>query len=164
MSKNHKGNAVLMAVIFVMIVLVIFVFIAVIFVCEMNSIIYNIKLDMYSINKTAIVSVDKGITSRGTFSYDLNSYKKQFSDLIKKNYKLDDNMKNFDGLVEEVQLLQYEIIKSNKKDPYTKKKLEDMTIHSVIKVKIKPIFLEELLSDVCTFEIHEDVVLNQLVT
>ena len=72
-------------------------------------------------------------------------------------------MKNANGLVEEVQLLQYEIIKAGKKDPYTKKKAEDMTIHSAIRVKIKPIFFEEFLSEVCTFEIHEDVILNQLI-
>jgi len=161
---NNKGNAFLIAIIFIVTIIVIFMFVAVIFVCEMNSILYNIKLDMYSINKTAIISVDKGITSRESFSYDLNEYKNQFLKLIKKNYKLDDSFRNSNGVVEEIQLIQYEIIKPRKKDPCTKRKLDDMTIHSVVRVKIKPIFFEELLDQICTFEIHEDVVLNQLIT
>ena len=161
---SNKGNAFIISIFFIAIILIIFIFIALVFLGETNSILYNIKLDMYSINKSAIIAVNKGITSRERFSYDKKAYKKYFTDLIKQNYNLDENLKNPDGLIQCVSIKEYEIIKNGKKDTFTQKVLSDSTIHSVIEVKVKPIFFDEMLKDVFTFKIHEDVVLNELIS
>jgi len=87
---NKKGNVFVVSTFFIAGVLVILLFTVLIFVSEINSLLYNIKLDMYSINKSAVISVNKGITSREKFSYDKDTYKEYFIKMLKANYKLDD--------------------------------------------------------------------------
>lgn len=159
---KKKGNVFIITVIFVALILIIFLFIMAIFIGEVNSLLYNIKLDMYSINKSAIISVNKGITSRERFSYSKDEYEKYFIQMLKANYNLNDELENTSGIVQHVDVLDYKIYDKNKKDEYTNKRLEDTTIHSVIKVKIKPIILQEMLANVFTFEIHEDVALDMV--
>ena len=163
MLKSKTGNAFIISIFFVAIIICIFAFIMAIFVGETNSLLHNIKLDMYSINKSAIISVNKGITSREDFDYDKKELKKYFEDLLKKKYKLNDDFKNAEGLVREVEVIQYDILKKGKKDDYSKEKLKNNVIHAVIKVRVRPIFLEDTLKDVFTFYIHEDVSLNELI-
>ena len=161
--KKNNGNAFMISIFFIAITLALFFFLAIIYVSQMNSLAYNIKLDMYSINKSAIVSVNKGITSRDKFSYNLKTYRNYFEDTLKKNYKLDENLKNDTGLIEQVEILQYGINKKGSIDYYTGKLNSANTIHSVIRVKMKPIFNIDVLKEACTFEIHEDVALNEVV-
>ena len=118
---------------------------------------------MYSINKSAIISVNKGITSRQkNISYNKSDYLSYFKEMIKKNYNLDDNLSNPNGLIQKVEIVDYEIYKKGKQDKYTDKRLNDTTIHSVIKVRIKPVIFENVLRDKFVFDIHEDVSLNKV--
>ena len=109
---NKKGNAFIISILFIAIGLIIFMFICVVFVGEVTSLAHNIKLDMYSINKSAIISVNKGITSRDSFSYSKDAYKEYFIDMLKKNYSLNDDLKSSTGLVRSVDILQYDVYKS----------------------------------------------------
>ena len=161
---DKRGNILIFSTFLVAIVVVIFLFILMIFISETNSLLYNIKLDMYSINKSAVISVNKGITSREKFSYDEKTYEDYFVKMLKVNYNLDDNLQSKDGLVEAVKIIEYDIYMSGEKDTYINNKVDDITIHSVIEVKIKPIILSKLLENVFVFEIHEDVVLNTFIT
>lgn len=158
----QKGNVFIFSTFTVVGVLVIMLFIVLIYISQINSLVYNIKLDMYSINKSAIVSVNKGITSREKFSYDKDTYAKYFKEMIRKNYKLNDELQTEDGLIQQVKIIEYDIYQSGKKDKYTNSKVNNTTIHSVIEVKIKPILFENILEEVFTFKIHEDVVLNKV--
>lgn len=159
---NKNGNVFIISTLFIAGILTIFLFIIMIFISEVNSILYNVKLDMYSINKSAIISVNKGVTSREKFSYDKKTYLEYFKNLLVKNYNLDKELKNETGIIKEVKIIEYDIYQAGKKDKYSNQKLNDTTIHSVIEVKVKPIILEELLQELFTFEIHEDVVLNKI--
>ena len=160
MSK--KGNILIFSVFLIAAVLVIFLFIMLIFISEVNAYVYNFKLDMYSINKSAIISVNKGITTRESFSFDKKTYQEYFEEMLRKNYKLNENLENSNGIIKSVKILEYDIVKAGRKDEYTKQKLRDNTIHSVIKIQVKPIFSIKQLEKLFTFEIHEDVVLNVL--
>lgn len=160
MSK--KGNILIFSVFFMAIIITILLFIILIFVSQVNSLLYNIKLDMYSINKSAIISVNKGITSRNHFSYDKEEYKEYLKDMLRKNYNLDEKLENKNGIVQRATILEYEIYSPGKKDKYSNTKVKDRTIHSVIEVKIKPIILESILEKYFIFEIHEDVILNTI--
>jgi hypothetical protein len=163
-TKNNRGNGLIICAFFAAIFLIIIFFIGAVFISEMNSIAYNIKLDMYSINKSAIIAVNKGATSRSGFSYDLKTYKNEIQKLLKANYGLNDNLESQNGLVQKVELVDYEILRKGNRDNYSNNKVKDQTLHTVLKVKIKPIFNIKILEDVCTFDIHEDVVLNELMT
>lgn len=161
-KNNNKGNVFIFSVFFIALVLVIFLFTILIFISEVNSMLYNIKLDMYSINKSAIISVNKGITSRQNFSYDKKTYEEYFVKMLRTNYKLNENLENAEGIVQKVNVIEYDIYSKGEKDSYQKAKVNDTTIHSVIEVKIKPIICSNLLKDIFIFEIHEDVTLNML--
>ena len=161
---NRKGNLFIFSIFIIAAILVIFFFILLIFMSETNALLYNMKLDMYSINKSAILSVNKGITSRENFSYDEKDYREYFEKMLKANYRLSEELENKDGVIQEVKVLQYSIEKKGKKDKYTKQKLKDNTIHSVIRVKVKPVLNLAVLKNLFVFEIHEDVILNVLET
>ena len=75
---------------------------------------------------------------------------------------MDENLKSNDGLVQEVEIIEYKILDEGKRDSVTNKKCTDTTIHSVIKVKVNPLIMKNYLKDASTFEIHEDVVLNKV--
>lgn len=154
------GNILIIGVIFVAIFIVILLFISAVFMSHVNSILYNFKLEMYSINKSAIVAVNKYATSLEDFSYNKKEYKKYFEKVIKENYDLDNNFKNNDKLISKIEIKEYEILEKGEKDTYTGEKLSSRVIHSVIEVKIKPIIMKEVFEKFFTFEIHEDVSLN----
>ena len=163
MKLSNEGNSFIIGIVIVALIIIVLFFVCAVFVGETNSILYNIKLDMYSINKSAIISVNKGVTSRQRgISYDKSEYLAYFKEMIKKNYNLDDNLSNSNGLIQKVDIIDYEIYKRGKRDKYTDQKLQDTTIHSVIKVRIKPILFENILKEKFVFDIHEDVTLNKV--
>lgn len=157
-----KGNVLIIAVIFIAICIVIILFIATIFMSHVNSILYNLKLEMYSINKSAIIAVNKYLTSIDRFSYNKKSYREYFENAIKDSYDLDDNFKNPDKLITAIKIIEYDIYEKGKKDSVTKKICDDRVIHTVLEVKIKPIIMRSFFEDIFTFEIHEDVNLNMM--
>ena len=161
---NKNGNVMMISIIFIAIIITIFLFIMLIFISQVNSLLYNIKLDMYSINKSAIISVNKGITSREYFSYDKNEYKNYLKEMLRKNYGLNESLENEEGIVRQAKIIECEVYSPGYKDSHTGAKVKDTTIHSVIEVRIRPIILEELLEKYFVFEIHEDVALNALKT
>ena len=155
--KGNKGNTFLIIVCFVAVTVIILFFAVAIYFSQINSILYNIKLDMYSINKSAVISINKGKTSREKFSYDKNEYENYFRQLLMKNYNLDSNLKSQTGLVREIKILEYSFKNTNRKQT-------DNTIHSVVRVSLKPLIFEDWLHELFTFNLEEDVALNKVIT
>lgn len=161
--KTNKGNILIISLIIIFTIIVIFIFILLIFTSQINTILYNFKLDMYSFNKTGIIAVNKNKTNIDEFSYNEKEYKDQFERLIKENYKLDDTFSNNEKLISNVEIKEYKIYVKGNQDNYTKLICKNNILHTVVKVKIKPIILKNLLENLFIFEIHEDVNLNLLV-
>lgn len=157
-----KGNVLIIATIFIAIAIVIILFIAVIFMSHVNSILYNVKTEIYSMNKSAIIAVNKNETSIGNFSFNKKAYKEYFENVLKENYKLDNNFRNKEKLISSVKIVEYDIYEKGKKDHFTDKKCEDRMIHTVLEIKMKPIIMQKFFEKIFTFEIHEDVILNSL--
>lgn len=157
-----KGNVLIIATIFIAVAIVIILFIAVIFMSHVNSILYNMKTEIYSINKSAIIAVNKTETSIGNFSFNKKAYKNYFEEVLKANYDLDDDFCNKEKLISTVKIIEYDIYEKGSKDSFTDKKCENRVIHTVLEVKIKPIIMKEFFEKIFTFEIHEDVILNSL--
>lgn len=159
---NNKGNIIMIGTIFVALALVVFTFIIAIFMSHINSVLYSIKLDMYSMNKSAIIAVNKNITNIDNFSYSKEAYKEEFLKLLKSNYELNDNFSNDKKLITHIDVEEYEIYKKNKKDAFTRKRTNNRVIHTVLKVKVRPIILKEFLENIFVFTVHEDVNLNMV--
>lgn len=157
-----KGNVLIISVIFIAICIVIILFIATFFMSHVNSILYNLKLEMYSINKSAVIAVNKNKTSIDDFSYNKKSYREYFENAIKTSYDLDENFENNNKLISNVRILEYEIYEKGSKDRTNGEICDDRVIHTVLKVKIKPIIMRSVFEDIFAFEIHEDVNLNMM--
>lgn len=158
--KNKNGNIMLVSILFVMAILIIFVFIMSVFIGQVNNMIYRVKTEMYMFNRDGIIAVNKNIANQGKVSYSEKEYKKQFIKSLQKNYKLDENLESDTGLIEKIRIKEYKILKENQKDTFTKKKVGDVTLHTVIELEVKPIIMPEILDEVFIFDVHEDVVLN----
>lgn len=159
---KQNGNVLIIGMIFISIALVIFIFIMSIFISQINTVLYNFKLDMYSFNKSGIIAVNKNKANIDNFSYNEKEYRKQFEELIKLNYDLDDTFTNKEKLISSVKIKEYKIYNKGQQDNYTKKICNYNILHTVVTIKIKPIILKNLLENLFTFEIHEDVNLNLL--
>lgn len=158
--KSQKGNVLICATIFIAIALVIFTFSIIIFMSQVTNLMYNLKTDMYLMNRAAIIAVNRNMGNKDVFSYDEKSYKNVFEEMLKLNYKLDSNFRNINGIVEEIEVVDYKIYKKGSTDLFLNKKCSNDIIHTVLKVKIRPIILKEFLEEFFVFEVHEDVVMN----
>ena len=162
--KKANGEILMTSMIFIAIAITIFIFILSIFMSHINTILYNFKIDMYTLNRSAIISINKTTSSIDDFSYDLDAYKVAFTEGLMKNYELDEKLENKEKLINKIEIVDYKIYEDDKKDSYTNKRCDGRTLHTVVKLKIKPIILDEFLEDIFTFTIHEDVALNSMIT
>lgn len=155
-----KGNVLILSMIFIAICIVIILFIATIFMSHVNSELYHLKLEMYSINKSAIMAVNKNRTSMDDFSYHTKTYRTHFEKALKESFHLNSQMENKEALIESIKIIEYDIFEKGKKDTFSKEKCDDRVIHTVIEAKIKPIIMQSFFERIFTFTIHEDVNLN----
>ena len=158
--SKENGNIFLISMVFIAISLCIFIFVIAIFISNVNSILYGVKTDMYIINKSAVMSVNKNQANVDSFKYDEKELKKFFIESLKKNYDLNDELENKNGLITKLEIEDYEIYKKGKIDKFTNIKCDNRVIHTVVKVRVRPIILKSVLEDIFVFTIHEDVNLN----
>ncbi|MBQ9266857.1 MAG: hypothetical protein IJ217_01000 [Clostridia bacterium] len=158
----EKGNVLIIFSIFVATFLTILIFVAAIFMSHVNNVLYNFKLDVYSIAKSGIIAVNKNKANTGNFSYDAKTYQKELEKNLRASYDLDENLSNRDKLISKVTLEECKIYTKGQKDAFTKEKTDDTVLHMTLKVKIKPIILRDFLEKIFEFQIHEDVNLNML--
>ncbi len=156
----ERGNTLIIATIFMAIILTILIFAVVIFMSHVNNTLYNVKLDMYSIARSGIISVNKNQANVGNFKYDTKTYKKEFEKSLKENYKLNEEFENEEKLISKIKIVEYKIYKKGEKDNFTKSRADDRTLHIVLEVKLRPIIFRKLLEKNFIFKIHEDVNLN----
>ena len=156
----ERGNTLIIATIFMAIILTILIFAVVIFMSHVNNTLYNLKLDMYSIARSGIISVNKNQANVGNFKYDTKTYKKEFEKSLKENYKLNEEFENEEKLISKIKIVEYKIYKKGEKDNFTKSRADDRTLHIVLEVKLRPIIFRKLLEKIFIFKIHEDVNLN----
>lgn len=159
---KQDGNIVILSMIFIGIIVSIFIFVTAIFMSSVNSLLYGVKTDMYTINKSAMIAVNKNKANIDMFSYNEEEYKKVFVKLLKENYGLDDKLENKNGLISKIDIEEYKIYNKGQIDKFTNVRCDDIVIHTVLKVKVKPIVLRKLFEKVFVFDIHEDVNLNMV--
>ena len=102
--KKNKGNILIIGLVFIAIALVILTFVIAIFMSHINSILYNVKLDMYSMNRSAVVAVNKNVANMDFFTYNKDTYKKEFVNLLKDTYELNEDFSNNSKLITKVEI------------------------------------------------------------
>ena len=160
--RKESGEILTISLIFISIAITIMILILSVFISHVNSILYNLKVDMYALNRSAIISVNKGKSSVDDFSYNMNAYKNEFLKGLKKNYSLNDNLENDDKLISRIKIIEYKIYETGEKDSYTNIRCNNRVVHTILEVKIKPIILKKFFENIFVFTVHEDVVLNSM--
>lgn len=160
-GKKYSKSGEISVVIIALTVLFILVFLMVFGVCityiNMYSIVYNYKMDLYNLNKSAIMSVNKVEGKFGIYEYNKDRYEEKFLELLKIAYNLNEELKNGNRYIQEVKILEYNIYKSGDVDSCTNKKINEDTIHVVTSITYNPIIFKKLFPNNCTFTIHNDI-------
>lgn len=158
-----QGNSLFVVLTAILVVaLLTVIFITIVFRNNINLILNNLRNDIYMIGRNALFSIERDLMGQ-----DINKlYEDDIKKLIEKEisyiWGLDDKLKNGDGIVESAEILEICLLEKGTIDNVTKKEISDLTVHNVIKVKLKAIALKDIFKDNLCFNIHEDIRIRKL--
>ena len=142
--------------------MVILLFAIAVFVSHLNSLLYTIKVDMFVINRSAILALNRDAEKSNIDSIDRTAYYNYFKKVLQYNYSLDSDLTSGNKFIEKIDILQYEYYTNNVVDNVSGKSITEPTIHTEIGVKITPIVFRDIFADLFYIKIHQDVKVNQL--
>lgn len=162
--KSCRGETNLLLIIVLMgfSAMFLFLFAVAVFMSHVNSILYTVKVDMFLINRSAILALNRDIEKREISSISRDDYYNYFKKVLEYNYNLDDNLKSGNRLIEQIDILQYEYFTTTTVDNVTGKTISEPTIHAEIGVKVRPIVFKNALADIFYFRIHQDVKVDRI--
>ena len=155
--KSGTISIVIIALSGLFVIVLLVMFAVCIMYINMYSIVYNYKMDLYNLNRSAIISINKSEGKFGIYEYNKQEYQNLFLELLKKTYNLNDELKNGDRYIEKVEILEYEIYTSGNIDSVTGKRINSDIIHVVTSITYNPIIFKSLFPDNCTFVVHNDI-------
>ena len=160
-GRNIRRSGNISIIIIVIMVIFIFMLLILFSICiiyiNVYSIVYNYKMDLYNLNRSAIISVNKVEGKLGVYEYDKNKYINQFILLLKKTYNLDNNLSDGSRNIDKIEILEYEIYHLGDVDNVTNKVLKNDVVHVLTKITYKPIIFKNLFPDNCTYIVHNDI-------
>ncbi len=162
--KESKGetNLLLIIVLQGFVVMFIFLFSIAVLVSHINAIMYTVKVDMFAINRAAVIALNKEVEKGNVSSVDRDDYYIYFKKVLQYNYKLDENLEAGSRLIEKIDILQYEYYTDSTEDDVTGKPIDEPTIHAQIGVRVKPIVFRSIFSELFYFRIHQDVKVSRI--
>ena len=162
--RNNKGqsNILLILVLMGFAVMFVFLFAAAVFISHVNSLLYTVKVDMFVINRAAIIALNREIGKKGGSNISRDDYYKYFKKVLQYNYNLDDNLKGGNRFIEQIDILQYEYYTNTVVDNVTGKTINEPTIHAEIGVKVTPIVFKSTFENIFYFRVHQDVKINRI--
>jgi len=129
----------------------IFLFAAAVLVNHINSIMYTIKVDMFMINRAAIIALNKDAEGKDLNDICRKEYMKFFKQALQQNYGLDERLENGNRLIERIDILSYDYDITN-----------EPVIKTEIGVKVSPIVFREAFKDIFYFKIKQNVKVNKI--
>jgi hypothetical protein len=81
---------------------------------------------------------------------------------MKQSWGLDGRLQNGQGLIKGAEIKSILILEEGDIDPVDKKSSDSLTVHTVIKVKVKPVIFESLLKNRSEFEFHTDLQIKKI--
>ncbi len=162
--EDSKGEANLLLIIVLLgfVVMFIFLFSTAVLVSHINAIMYTVKVDMFTINRSAVIALNKKYERGEISSINRDAYYDYFKKVLQYNYKLDNNLEAGNRLIEKIDILQYEYYTGSTVDDVTGKAIDEPTIHAQIGVRVKPIVFRTTFSELFYFRIHQDVKVNRI--
>ncbi|MBE5821668.1 MAG: hypothetical protein E7311_03645 [Clostridiales bacterium] len=160
MKKGDVSIYIIMIVIVFMIILLLF-FSATVLLINVYIVVYDYKLNLYNLNKNAIMSVNNLKGSYGIYEYDKNEYLSEFKKALIKQYQLNESLENGNKNISKIEILEYEIYEKNDIDSITSKEINNNTIHVVTNIKYRPIIFSFLFKKGIIFKVHNDISIKE---
>lgn len=161
--KKENGGIIFPVGIMVFLLLIfLFLFFIVISKSRMNMVLHEIRSDLYMINRNAIFAVQKDLMGEDlTYLYE-SELEDWIKDGIISSWGLDNKLKNGRGLIQSAKINQVFVLEEGDFDPVKKELSDSLVVHTVIKVKVKPVIFQSLLEDKNEFEFHTDLQIKKM--
>ena len=161
--KKEKGSIVFPVGVMVFLLLIfMFLFFIVVSKSTFNMVLHEIRSDLYLINQNAIFAIQKDLMGEDISCL----YEAELEDLIaegiKTSWELNGRLKNGQGLIKEAKIKSVIVLEEGDLDPTDKEISEELMVHTVIKVKVKPVIFQSSLEDKSEFEFHTDLKIDKI--
>lgn len=161
--KNERGSITFpVGVMFFLMLIFMFLFFIVVSKSTMNMVLHEIRSDLYLINRNAIFAIQKDLMGEDLSYLYEGELEELISDGIKTSWELNGRLKNGQGLIEEAKIENIVVIEEGDLDPVDKEISEELMVHTVIRVKVKPVIFRSLLEDKSEFEFHTDLQIDKI--
>ena len=161
-SRKGEANILLIIVLTGFAAMLIFLYAASLFMSHVNQLLYTIKVDMFNINRSAIIALNKEAMNENLNSIDRDDYYNYFKKVLQYNYGMDNNLEAGIRFIEKIDILEYEYYQTGQVDSVTGKTVTEPTIHTQIGVKVKPIVFRSILKDIFYFKVHQDIKVRKI--
>lgn len=161
--KSQRGSITLPIGIMIFLTLIfMMIFFVIISKSTVNMVLHEIRSDLYLITKNAVFAIQRDLMGEDISCL----YEDELEELIEKgiikSWNLDDRLRRGKGLIEQAKISEVLVIEDGEQDPITKKVVNELTVHTVIKVKVKLLIFRSLLDDKSEFEFHTDLQINKI--
>lgn len=161
--KKERGSIIFPVGIMVFLLLIfMFLFFVVVSKSTFNMVLHEIRSDLYLISRNAIFAIQKDLMGEDISCL----YEGEIEDLIyegiRTSWELDGRLKNGQGLIKEAKIKNVLVLGDGDLDPVDKEISEELMVHTVIKVKVKPVIFKSLLEDKSEFEFHTDLQIDKI--
>ena len=79
------------------------------------------------------------------------------------NWDLDSKLKNGKSLIEEAKIKEVFVLEEGEVDWIAGDIKDNLVVHTVINVKIKPVIFKGLLEEKCKFDFHHDINIEKII-
>lgn len=128
-----------------------------------NMVVHEIRSDLYLINQNALFAIQKDLMGEDISCLYEDELAGLIADGIEKSWGLDSRLKNGTGLIKEAKIKKVLVLEEGEPDPISGDLCDTLTVHTIIKVKIKPVIFQSLLEDKSEFEFHTDLSINKII-
>ena len=164
-KRLNKGSTLFTILLVILLTMVLFTFFAIIvFKNSVNLTLHNLKNDLYLIGKNSLFSLERYVMGEDIEEIDEDYLKHYVKEEIKFVWDVDYKLDNGSGVIKSVDILELEALNEDEKDPVSGKKVDCLTVHLVLGVKVKPIIFNQLIEDKSYFKLHEDFKVKKLET
>lgn len=161
--KEGKGSITFPVGIMVFLILIfMFLFFIIVSKSTVNMVLHEIRSDLYLINQNAIFAIQKDLMGEDISCLYEGELETLIADGMKKSWGLDSRLKNGKRLIKEAEIKNVLVLEEGDLDPVDKELRDSLMLHTVIKVKVKPVIFESLLKDKSEFEFHTDLQIKKI--
>ena len=161
--KEEKGSIMFPVGVMVFLILIfMFLFFTIVSKSTVNMVLHEIRSDLYLINQNAIFAIQKDLMGEDISCLYEGELETLIADGMKQAWKLDTRLQNGQGLIRGAEIKNVLVLEAGELDPVDKTLSDSLMVHTVIKVKIKPVIFESLLKGKCEFEFHTDLQIKKI--